>query len=274
MAEAVLETRELSAGYGDVNILHGVSVALPAGGMVAIVGPNGAGKSTLLKTIYGLLRARSGQILLRLDGRETDVTARRPHELTRLGMNYVPQLDNVFESLSVEENLEMGTYLDPGAIAERRERVFERFPLLRERRAQRAGTMSVGQRQMLALGRALMSDPRVLLLDEPSAGLAPAVVEEVFGKIREINEAGIAILIVEQNARRSLSMADRGYVLDMGRNRFEGAGPELLHDERVVDLYLGGRARVAAGATEDYEATASGRDRVDARVTEDYETTR
>lgn len=253
--QPVLWTDDLYAGYSEVNILHGVSIRVPDGGMVAIVGPNGAGKSTLLKAMYGLLTPRQGRVMLRRDGQERDLVGRRPHELTALGMNYVPQLANVFTSLSVRENLEMGAYLAPRQLAERAERIFELFPILRERSGQRAGTMSAGQRQMLALARALMTEPSVLLLDEPSAGLAPVVVDEVFDKVAEINRQGIAIVIVEQNARRSLGMSDHGYVLDMGRNRFEGPGPQLLNDERVVDLYLGGRPRGLVEAAEDYEAT-------------------
>jgi ABC-type branched-subunit amino acid transport system ATPase component len=251
---AVLETEEVSAGYGDVNILHEVSISVPRSGMVSVIGPNGAGKSTLLKTLYGLLRPRGGRILLRLDGSdETEIVGLKPNQVTALGMNYVPQLDNVFPNMSVEENLEMGAYLEPKRLGDRLERVFGLFPLVKQRFKQRAATLSGGQRQMVALARALMADPQVLLLDEPSAGLAPAVVDEIFDKIKEINGSGIAVVMVEQNARRSLAMSDYGYVLDVGKNRFEGPGDKLLHDEKVVDLYLGGRGRLSAEAPEEEE---------------------
>lgn len=235
---ALLEAVDLCAGYGELEILHDVSLAVPPGGFVSVIGPNGAGKSTLLKAIYGLVDTRGGAV--HFEGR--DVTARRPHELTRLGLNYVPQLDNVFPNMSVLENLEIGAAPLGGGLAERIEAVLETFPLLRCRRRQRAGTLSGGERQMLALARALMPAPRLLLLDEPSAALAPAVVDGLFEQLEAINRAGIAVLMVEQNARRSLSLCDYGYVLDMGRNRFEGPGRELLHDPKIAQLYLGGRA--------------------------------
>ena len=253
----ILETSELQGGYGDVNILHGVSIGVPRGGIVSVVGPNGAGKSTLLKAIYGFLPRREGAIVFRPDGEDHDLSRLKPHEITAVGMSYVPQLDNVFANMSVLENLEMGAFLRRDGFREQLQRVYGWFPRLEERRRQRAGTLSGGERQMLALARALMVDPKLLLLDEPSAGLAPTVVDVIFEKIREINGTGISIVMIEQNARRSLAMADYGYVLDMGRNRFEGAGHELLHDEKVVDLYLGGRGRLAArdrAEDEDYEA--------------------
>ncbi len=245
-AGTVLEVHELEAGYGDVNILHGVSVAVPEGGFVSVIGPNGAGKSTLLKAIYGIVKPRAGRVSLRRDGDRQDVTGVDPHRLTALGMNYVPQLDNVFPSLSVQENLEIGAVVRRRQLNECLERTYETFPLLRDRRRQRAGTLSGGQRKMLAVARALISGPAVLLLDEPSAGLAPLAVDELFAKLAEIRGLGIAILMVEQNARRSLAMSDYGYVLDMGRNHFEGGGADLLADENVAELYLGGRGRLAA----------------------------
>jgi ABC-type branched-subunit amino acid transport system ATPase component len=252
----ILETFDLEAGYTDVNILHAVSISVPEGAIVSVIGPNGAGKSTLLKAIYGFLKPRGGRVLFRSRGAEHDITGRRPHRITALGMNYIPQLDNVFPNMSVLENLEMGAFLARDGSGEQLEKVFAWFPLLRERRRQRAGTLSGGQRQMLALGRALMVDPTLLLLDEPSAGLAPIVVDEIFEKLKEINASGISLIMIEQNARRSLAMSDYGYVLDMGRNRFEGPGPDLLHDQTVVELYLGGRGRLAAAAAiaGDYEA--------------------
>jgi branched-chain amino acid transport system ATP-binding protein len=236
-AQSLLETVELTAGYGELEIVHGVSIAVPEGGFVSIIGPNGAGKSTLLKAIYGLADTHGGRV--RFAGQE--IGARRPHELTRLGLNYVPQLDNVFPNMSVRENLEVGAVPARGRLAERLAAVFETFPILESRRRQRAGTLSGGERQMLALGRALMPEPRLLLLDEPSAALGPTVADRLFEQLEAINRAGVAILLVEQNARRSLAVSDYGYVVDMGRNRFEGPGRDLLHDPKVVELYLGGR---------------------------------
>jgi neutral amino acid transport system ATP-binding protein len=234
--DSLLETHELTAGYGELEIVHGVSIAVPARGFVSIIGPNGAGKSTLLKAIYGLADASAGRV--RFAG--NDIGSLAPHELTRLGLNYVPQLDNVFANMSVQENLEVGAVLARKRIAERLDTLFATFPVLKERRRQRAGTLSGGERQMLALARALMPEPRLLLLDEPSAALAPTVADRLFEQLEAINRAGVAILLVEQNARRSLALSDYGYVLDMGRNRFEGPGSELLHDPKVEELYLGG----------------------------------
>ncbi|MGH9033960.1 MAG: ABC transporter ATP-binding protein, partial [Acidimicrobiia bacterium] len=200
--------------------------------------PNGAGKSTLVKTIFGLLRPRTGRVLFRGD----EISGLKPHSITRRGLAYVPQLDNVFPSLTVRENLEIGS-LDQNRTDERIEQMHELFPRLGERPRQPAGTMSGGERQMVAMARALMAEPRVLLLDEPSAGLAPAFVEAIFEKIAQINQTGVTIVMVEQNARRALAMSDRGYVLETGANRFEGRGKDLLEDEEVARLYLG------AGAT-------------------------
>lgn len=254
---AILETTDLRAGYTDVNILHDLSISIPSGGIVAIIGPNGAGKSTLLKAVYGLLKTRHGKVLFRADGVERDITRMKPNHITALGMNYVPQLDNVFPNMTVWENLEMGAYLRPKTFEHQIDVALSLFPYLESHRRRRASTLSGGERHMLALARALMTDPRLLLLDEPSAGLAPAVVDELFAKIAEINSRGIAIVIVEQNARRSLALAHSAYVLDMGRCRFEGSGQDLLNDPKVVDLYLGGKGRLAAAraVTEDYEAT-------------------
>jgi ABC-type branched-subunit amino acid transport system ATPase component len=237
---ALLVAEGLVAGYvPEADVLNGVSFSVREGEMATVIGPNGAGKSTLIKTIFGLLKPRGGRVAL---GGE-DLTGLPPHSITRLGMSYVPQLDNVFPSLSVEENLEMGS-LDRSRTRARIGRMYELFPRLGERRGQAAGTMSGGERQMLAMARALMPEPRVLLLDEPSAGLAPAFVEATFDKVREINEAGVTVVMVEQNARRALGMSDRGYVLDLGRNRFQGSGRDLLEDPKVVELYLGGTARI------------------------------
>ena len=236
----LLATVGLNAGYGDLEILHDVSVSVPRGGFVSVIGPNGAGKSTLLKAIYGLAERSGGSIRLAVGDGERELTGLRPHELTRLGLNYVPQLENVFPSLSVQENLELGAVPAPSRLTERLEAIFETFPLLRSRRRQRAGTLSGGERQMLALARALMPEPRLLLLDEPSAALAPAVVDQLFERLVAINRSGIAILMVEQNARRSLALSDYGYVLELGRNRYEGTGAQLLDDPKVLELYLGG----------------------------------
>jgi ABC-type branched-subunit amino acid transport system ATPase component len=242
----LLEVEAVEAGYGDAIVLRGVSLRASPGELVAIIGPNGAGKSTLLKVVYGLLRARAGAIRYAGD----DVRGLRPDELTRLGLNYVPQLGNVFPSLSIAENLQIGASSLPrpdrrAAIDE----LYARFPLLAERRRQRAAALSGGQRKLLAVARALATRPLTLLLDEPSAGLSPQAVELVFEKLREVNDAGIAIVMVEQNARRALALAHRGYVLDMGRNAYEGPGQRLLHDPKVVELYLGGASRTASSST-------------------------
>jgi neutral amino acid transport system ATP-binding protein len=239
----VLATEDLVAGYvPEVDILNGVSIEVGEGEIVTVVGPNGAGKSTLVKAIFGLLPPRRGRILFRGE----EIGGRHTHDITHLGLSYVPQLDNVFPSLTVEENLEIGS-LERERTREQIARMYELFPRLGERRSQAAGTMSGGERQMLAMARALMPDPQVLLLDEPSAGLAPAFVEAIFEKIEEINRAGVTLVMVEQNARRALAMSNRGYVLDLGSNRFQGAGRELLADPKVADLYLGGTGRIEAG---------------------------
>ncbi len=243
MADApatVLAVEGVVAGYfADVPILNGVDVAVARGEMVTIVGPNGAGKSTLVKAVIGLLRPWAGKVLL--DG--DDVTGRKPHTIVAKGVGYVAQRQNVFPTMTVMENLELGALgLRKGASASSEADTFELFPRLKERRRQLAGTLSGGERQMLALARALMAKPDVLLLDEPSAGLAPMAMDIIFERIEAINAGGVAILMVEQNARRSLAISHRGYVLDTGRNRFEGSGRELLANPEVVDLYLGGGA--------------------------------
>jgi len=240
MAEAsdILVIEGIEAGYfPDVPILSGVGATLGQGEMVTIVGPNGAGKSTLVRVVIGLLAPWAGSIRLRGE----DVTGKKPHAIVARGVGYVAQRDNVFATMSVEENLELGTLaLRSGDRASRMAEMFDLFPRLAERRSQPAGILSGGERQMLALARALMADPQLLLLDEPSAGLSPVAVDLIFEKIEEINASGITILMVEQNARRALAMSHRGYVLDGGQNRFEGPGRHLLHDPKVVDLYLGG----------------------------------
>jgi ABC-type branched-subunit amino acid transport system ATPase component len=233
---ALLEVDGLESGYGDALVLRGVSLRARSDEIVSLIGPNGAGKSTLLKTIYGLVPARAGTI--RLLGRE--ITRMRADRLTHAGVNFVPQVDNVFPSLSVAENLKVSVL--PMPRAERRDalaRVEALFPIVRERARQRAGTLSGGQRKLVALARAVVTRPSLLLLDEPSAGLAPRAVAEVFEKLTEIASLGIGIVMVEQNARRALALSHRGYVLDMGRNAFEGTGQELLADPKVVALYLG-----------------------------------
>ena len=238
MSDAILSVEDVVAGYvADVPVLDGATVAVGPGELVTIVGPNGAGKSTLVKAVIGLLRPWAGAIRLR----GQDVTGRKPHAIVATGVGYVAQRQNVFPTLTIDENLELGALrLREGSPAARRDDLFELFPRLRERRRQLAGTLSGGERQMLALARALMASPDVVLLDEPSAGLAPMAVDLIFDKIAEINASGVAVLMVEQNARRALTISHRGYVLDAGRNRFEGPGPALLADPNVVDLYLGG----------------------------------
>ncbi len=232
----VLETRALVAGYSaEVDILSDVSIRVAAGEIVTIVGPNGAGKSTLMKAIIGLVTPRQGRVLLH----DSDITGRRPHEIVRLGLGYVPQRENVFENMSVTENLELGSVdRRVSAVAARIDELLALFPRLGERRKQIVGTMSGGERQMVAMARALMPKPEILLLDEPSAGLAPMFVQAMFQQVSQINVAGVSILMVEQNARAALALSHRGYVLDLGRNCFEGPGRELLDDARLAELYL------------------------------------
>jgi neutral amino acid transport system ATP-binding protein len=232
----VLETQELVAGYSaELDILNGVSITVDAGQIVTVVGPNGAGKSTLMKSIIGLVAPRKGRVLLRGD----EITGRRPHEIVRLGLGYVPQRENVFENMTVIENLELGAMGRARAeVASRIEELLQLFPRLGERRKQLVGTMSGGERQMVAMARALMPKPGILLLDEPSAGLAPMFVQAMFQQVAEINAAGVSILMVEQNARAALALSHRGYVLDLGRNAFEGPGRQLLDDPRLAELYL------------------------------------
>ncbi|MCL1598723.1 MAG: ABC transporter ATP-binding protein [Actinomycetia bacterium] len=241
MTDQLLIADGVVAGYlPGVDILRGVDLTLDEGELVGIIGPNGAGKSTLVKAIFGLVHVREGLVTLRGD----DISNLAAHELVALGVGYVPQRANVFPSLTVEDNLRMGLYLDPKAWDERFAAVVEIFPLLEDRFEQRAGFLSGGERQMVAIGRALMMDPSVLLLDEPSAGLSPANQDLVFERVRGIADSGVSIIMVEQNARRCLQIADRAYVLDQGRNAHTGPGRELLHDPKVIDLYLGTLGRV------------------------------
>jgi branched-chain amino acid transport system ATP-binding protein len=233
---SLLEVRDLDAGYGDLQILTDVDLDVADGEYVTIVGPNGAGKSTVMKSVFGLTTHMDGTVTFAGE----DITGIQPEDVIHKGMGYVPQSDNVFAALNVEENLEMGAYiLDELPEVALRE-VYDRFPILEERKDQTAGTMSGGQQQMLAMGRALMLDPDLLLLDEPSAGLAPDLVEEMFDKIDEINETGTSILMVEQNAKEALRRCDRGYVLANGQNRYEDDGKTLLNDEEVRQQFLGG----------------------------------
>lgn len=231
----LLEAEGIVSGYDGMEVLHGISLKAEPGQVVAVLGPNGAGKSTLMKTVFGLLRPRRGWI--RFNGME--ITGLPPEQLVRLGMSYVPQEENVFTSLTVEENLEMGAFILNNNPRDAKERVFELFPVLRERRGQRAGTLSGGERQMLAIARALMLDPKLLLLDEPSAGLAPKLVDLIFEQVQKIKEVGVAIVMVEQDIQRALKLADRAYVLANGQTRFEGSARELLAAD-LGRLYLGG----------------------------------
>ena len=233
---ALLEVRDLSAGYGDHEILRGLSLRLEAGELVAVIGPNGAGKSTLLKALAGLVPPRAGRIALQ----GADITGAGTRQIVESGLCYVPQEANVFPSLSVWENLTIGAWTASGSLNRRAAAVVELFPFLAARRRARAGTLSGGERQMLALGMALMVDPCLLLLDEPSAGLAPALQRLVFDRVREINARGPGILLVEQNARESLALCRRAYVLATGRVRAEGPGDVLRDDPEIRRLYLGG----------------------------------
>jgi branched-chain amino acid transport system ATP-binding protein len=240
-AQGLLVADNVVAGYvPGVPILNGCTLVLGDGELIGIVGPNGAGKSTLVKTIFGLVSVTSGQILFEGE----DITSLAAHQLVSKGIGYVPQTENVFPSLTVEENLEMGLYLAPKRLKERLEFVFELFPRLAERRDQRSGSLSGGERQMVAMSRALMMDPKVLLLDEPSAGLSPILQDQVFVRAKRINDTGVSIVMVEQNARRCLQICDRGYVLDQGRNAYTNTGEALLEDPKVIELYLGTLGKV------------------------------
>jgi len=255
----LLEAQQVHSGYGEMEILHGVSMTLDQGEIVAVIGPNGAGKSTLIKTIFGLLPATQGHVLFR----GAEITGSHPRDLVLKGLAYVPQTNNTFPSLTVLENLEMGAItrrtspipypwnraeratprsrmMNDAQIRERADGVIELFPNLRPKLRERAGNLSGGEQQLVALAKSMMLDPDVLLIDEPSAGLAPKLVDVLFSKIVEINQNGSAVVMVEQNAKKALAIAQRGYVLETGRNRFEGAGQALLHNPDVARLYLGG----------------------------------
>ncbi len=238
MANYILEVENVYAGYvKDLNILQGINFRVSPGELVAVIGPNGAGKSTLAKAIFGLLTLNQGKIQFQGE----NITGLKSDQIVRKGMCYVPQIQNIFPSLSVEENLEMGAFIRQGSLQSFKKSIYSMFPRLRQRRNQKAGTLSGGERQMLAMGRALMLDPDLLLLDEPSAALSPILVKGVFEQIKAINQMGKAIVLVEQNAKKALMMADRGYVLENGCDRFEGTGTELLNNPKVAELYLGSR---------------------------------
>jgi len=233
---SLLELDRVTGGYGEADILHGVSLAVASDEIVAIVGPNGAGKSTAMKAVFGLVDVRDGHVWFEGEALE----GRRTVDIVKRGICFVPQTENVFPTLTVEENLEMGAFLRGGDLTEPKRKVFELFPPLAERRKQPAGTLSGGQRQMVAIGRALMLDPKLLLLDEPTAGLSPKFIGQIFDIVRAVRDFGVAILMVEQNAKQALAVADRGYVLATGQNRYEGPGKELLADREVAEMFLGG----------------------------------
>jgi len=238
--DALLRADSVVAGYvPGVNILNGCDLYVNDGELVGIIGPNGAGKSTLLKAIFGLIKVSTGAITLRGE----DITGQKANQLVSKGVGFVPQTNNVFPSLTIEENLQMGVYQAPKKFKQSFEFVTGLFPALGDRRAQRAGSLSGGERQMVAMGRALMMEPSVLLLDEPSAGLSPALQDEVFVRTRQINRAGVSVIMVEQNARRCLQICDRGYVLDQGRNAYTASGQDLSKDPKVIELYLGTLAK-------------------------------
>ena len=236
MTKAILECNGIAAGYvKGLNILQGVDLVVNQGEIVSIIGPNGAGKSTLLKAIMSLIKISAGRLFV--NGEEkTDLST---HKIVMEGIGYVPQVANVFPSLTIDENLEIGTWSIKRGKKDALTKIYNDFPMLQDRKKDKAGNLSGGQRQILALARALITSPSLLLLDEPSAGLSPVAINEVFTSIKEINSSGVSILLVEQNAKRALSFSDRGYVLDQGRNAYQGKGEELLNDPRVIDLYLG-----------------------------------
>ena len=236
MNKTVIECNGIAAGYvKGLNILQGIDMIINEKEIVSIIGPNGAGKSTLLKAIMGIINISGGRFFI--DGVEKTNTP--THQIVKEGVGYVPQVENVFPSLTIEENLEIGSWTIDTNIKQSITKIFDDFPMLKERRKDKAGNLSGGQRQILALARALTTSPKILLLDETSAGLSPVAIKEVFEIVKEINSKGVAILLVEQNAKRALNFSDRGYVLDQGRNAYQGKGQELLNDPRVVDLYLG-----------------------------------
>ena len=236
MSTNLLEVKDVHAGYvKGLNILQGINFCIAPGELVAVIGPNGAGKSTLAKAIFGLLTPQEGEIIFK----GKNIAGLKSDKIVRRGMCYVPQITNVFASLSIEENLEMGAFIRSGSLDGLKQKIYTMFPKLGSRRRQKAGTLSGGERQMLAMGKALMLEPDLLLLDEPSAALSPILVNSVLEQVKAINQTGTAIVLVEQNAKKALAMADRGYVLENGRDRFEGKGSDLLEDPQVGALYLG-----------------------------------
>ena len=236
MTTNLLEVKNVYAGYvKDLHILQGINFQIAPGELVAVIGPNGAGKSTLAKAIFGLLTPAKGQIIFKGE----NIAKLKSDKIVKRGMCYVPQLTNVFASLSIEENLEMGAFIRSGSVKSLKEKIYTMFPRLGSRRRQKAGTLSGGERQMLAMGKALMLEPELLLLDEPSAALSPILVNSVLEQVKAINQTGTAIVLVEQNAKKALAMANRGYVLENGKERFEGTGEDLLNNPRVGELYLG-----------------------------------
>jgi branched-chain amino acid transport system ATP-binding protein len=239
--DAVVFVDNVDAGYlPGINILNGCSLTAHQGELIGIIGPNGAGKSTLLKAIFGLVNVRSGNVYLKGE----DITNLKANKLVSRGVAFVPQTNNVFPSLTIQENLEMGVFQNPKKFQERFDFVTSVFPDLGKRRAQKAGSLSGGERQMVAMGRALMVDPSVLLLDEPSAGLSPVRQDEAFLRVKEVNKAGVTVVMVEQNARRCLQICDRAYVLDQGTDAHTGTGRELLNDPKMIELYLGNLAEL------------------------------
>lgn len=233
---SLLSVEGVYGGYGDVDILNGVTMRVDPGEIVVIIGPNGAGKSTAMKSVFGLVKVREGRIVFR----DRPITNLRPDQVVKTGICYVPQENNVFPTLTVQENLEMGAFIRKDDYSADMRKVYDLFPVLHEKRRQQAGALSGGQRQMVAMGRALMLDPSLILLDEPTAGLAPAIVDLMFENIKKINALGVSILMVEQNAKQALAMAHRGYVLTTGRNRFEDTGDNLLANREVAEMFLGG----------------------------------
>ncbi len=234
--QLILEVRNIVAGYVDgVDILQGANLSVYEGELVTVIGSNGAGKSTLAKAIFGLVPVRSGEILFG----DRSLVGLNPEQIVRYGISYIPQIANVFPSLSVSDNLDMGAYTREGNITAVKDKIYTTFPVLAKRRNQRAGTLSGGERQMLAMGRAMMLEPKLLILDEPSAALSPILVQDIFNLIQQINQTGTSIILVEQNARKALAIADRGYVMHLGKDEFTGKGTDLLNDPEVAELYLG-----------------------------------
>jgi branched-chain amino acid transport system ATP-binding protein len=236
LMSSLIKLEAITGGYGEVDILHKVDMEVKTGEVVVIIGPNGAGKSTAMKSVFGLLKIRSGKVWLEGD----DITNLAPEKVVRRGVGFVPQTENIFPTMTVHENLEMGAYVRTDDYSASLDKVYDLFPPLKEKRNLDAGTLSGGQRQMVAMGKALMLDPKILLLDEPTAGLSPKFMDQIFDIIRSINSLGISILMVEQNAKQALSIAHRGYVLSMGKNRYEDTGENLLNNREIAEMFLGG----------------------------------